>query len=155
LSRILVRPMRAQLVLVSLTAILSGCSPGFVLHLYNATDETITVSYPPYRMTDTIQPHAAGDVGVAGDFVISTPAHSWFYPQTAARPPVALFQQHTMLWRAFGRIDSRGRIYVLAPPKGEGAPREITQPAGFPLQPHQRPNQAVERTATRCAFISR
>ena len=140
--------MRARIVLVALVSLLSGCSPGLVLHLYNATSETLTVSYPPFRMTDTIQPHTAADVGIGGDVLISTPAHSWFYPASGAFPPKSLFVQHTMLWRAFGRIDSRGRIYMLAPPSGaEAAPRAIPQPSGFPLEPRKRPNQAMQRTA--------
>ena len=138
--------VRARFVLTLLAVLFSGCSPGLVLHLYNTTEETLTVSYQPYRMTDTIQPHTAADIGIAGGFVVSAPTRSWFYHETGPPPAVALFQQHTMLWRAFGRIDTPGRIYVLAPPAIEGAaPHDIPQPKGFPLQPHKRPNQSSQR----------
>ena len=140
---ILVRPVKARFVLFALAVFLSGCSPGLVLHLYNASGETLTVMNPPFRRTVTIQPHTAADIGIAGDVLIRSSRHSWFYAQTSALPPTSFFQQHTMLWRAFGRIDSRGRIYMLAPPQ-DGAPREIAQPPGFPVQPRLRPNQAIE-----------
>ena len=127
--------------LLALTAVLSGCSPGLVLHLDNGTEEPLTVTNPPLRKTVTIQPHTAADIGIAGDVLIRSSSHSWFYPKTSTLPPASLFQQHTMLWRAFGRIDSRGRIHVLAPPRDDGVgPREVAQPTGFPLRPRNRPN---------------
>ena len=144
--------MRARLVLVLVSALLSGCSPGLVLHLYNGTQDTLTVTNPQFRRAVTIQPHTAADVSISGDVLVRTSRHTWFYPQASALPPTSVFQQHTMLWRAFGRIDTRGRIFVLAPPATDAvAPREIAQPAGFPLQPRERPNQAMQRTATKAA----
>jgi hypothetical protein len=144
--------MRARLLLLLLTALLSGCSPGLVLHLYNATEDTLTVTNSRFRRAVTIPPHTAADIGISRDVLIRTSRYTWFYPQTSALPPTPLFQQHTMLWRAFGRIDTRGRIFVLAPPPTDAAaPREIAQPAGFPLQPRKRPNQAMQRTASKPA----
>jgi hypothetical protein len=144
--------MKARLVLL-FVLLLSGCSPGLVLHLYNATEKTLTVTNPRFRRAVTIEPHTAADIGLRGDVLIRSSLHSWFYPQISALPPTSLFQQHGMLWRAFGRIDSRGRIYVLAPPQQQGTPREIPQPAGFPLQPRTRPNQSMKPTAPlRCNF---
>jgi hypothetical protein len=69
--------------------LLSGCSPGLVIHLYNATEETLTVTNPPFRPVITIQPHTSADVGAVGGgvfivvlsilgFILSKNAH--FYP---------------------------------------------------------------------------
>src|SRR5437660_12618395 len=104
--------MRARTLLVALALFLSGCSPGLVINLYNATEETLTVTNPPFRKVVTIQPHTAADVAaIGGGVLIRSSQHSWFYPpQRSSFPPISLYQQHTMRWRAFGRIDSRGRI---------------------------------------------
>jgi len=145
--------MQAPLVLLC-ALLLSGCSPGLVLHLYNATEEVLTVTNPRFRRVVTIEPHTAADIGMRGDVLISSSLHSWFYPQTSALPPTSLFEQHGMLWRAFGRIDSRGRIYVLAPPPQQGTPHEIPQPAGFPLQPRTKPHQTMQRTASQAVMYA-
>ncbi len=142
--------MNARLLLLFLTTLLSGCVPGLVLNLYNATEETLTITNPQLRSSSSIQPHAAADIHITDDVLIHSPRGSWFYAQSSTVPPTPFFQQHGMRWRAFGRIDSRGRIFVLAPPSSEGAaPHEVEQPQGFPLQPHKRPNHAMQPTAGR------
>jgi hypothetical protein len=146
--------MRKPSVLILLAMVLPGCQPGLVLSLYNATGDTLTITNPPFRQVTIIQPNTAADGGTIGGGVLIRSFHqSWFYPsQRSSFPPISLYQQHTMLWRAFGRIDGRGRIYLLAPPRDQEALHEITQPAGFPLRPQTRPNQAMQRTAGRSAF---
>jgi len=126
--------MNARLVQL-FALLLSGCSPGLVLHLYNATEEALTVTNPRFRRVVTIEPHTAADIGMRGDVLIRSSLHSWFYPQTLALPPTSLFQQHTMLWRAFGKIDSHGQIYLFGPPPDHGTPQKIPQPRGFPVKP--------------------
>jgi hypothetical protein len=131
--------VRATLIAITSLLLLSGCEPGLVIHLYNATEETLSVTNPLFRRVITIPPHAIADVGaIGGGVLIRSARHSWFYPrQKSAFPPISFSQQHTMLCRAFGRIDSRGRIYLLAPPQDDQSPHETAQPAGFPLQPQK------------------
>jgi hypothetical protein len=131
--------MRARSTSILLAMLLSGCSPGLVLNLYNATGNTLTVTNPPFRRVIRIPPNTAADVGAIGGGVLIRGSHySWFYPrQKSAFPPTSLFQQHTMLWRAFGKINSRGEIFLFAPPRDHGTPQQIAQPAGFPLKPQK------------------
>src|SRR5689334_2915835 len=127
--------MRASLVSLLVAAVLAGCSPGIVLHLYNATGDTLRITNPPFRRVVTIPPDAAKDIACNSDMLIQSSHHSWMYSADSAFVPKELFQQHTMLWRAFGEIDNHGRIYVFAPPQNGESPRKIPQPVGFPWQP--------------------
>jgi hypothetical protein len=65
--------------------------------------------------------------------------------------PLALWQQHMGVMRTYGRIDTGGRIYVLAPPSDGEQPHEIRQPDGF-RSDHKRPNQSIEPAASRRAI---
>jgi hypothetical protein len=145
--------MNPRSVATLLALLLSGCSPGLVLNLYNATEDALTVTNPGFHRAVTIQPHTAADIHIGNDVLVRNSHHNWLYSQTSALPPTSRFEQHTMLWRAFGRIDSRGRIYLLAPPHGEEGPREITQPAGFPLEPRSGSNKTLQPTAQTASFL--
>jgi hypothetical protein len=147
--------MGTCIALLSLAMLLAGYSPGLVLHLYNETEDALTITNPPFHKVITIQPHTAADAGaIGGNVLIRTSQNSWFYPQQkSAFPPTSFYQQHTMLWRAFGRIDSRGRIYLLSPPRDGKAPHEIVQPSGFPLRPQSRPNKSLQATAQTASFL--
>ncbi len=70
--------------------------------------------------------------------LIRTSKHLWSYSmRDFYQPhwPLALWQQHPGVMRTYARVDSRGRIYALAPPHGSEQPREIPQPHGFPMSP--------------------
>jgi uncharacterized protein YceK len=129
--------MRVLLLLFAASVLLSGCSPGLVLNLYNATDDILSVTTSPFRRVIPIPPNTAQDIGIAGDVLIRNSRHSWKYSSRSLDVPISLYQQHTMLWRAFGKIDSAGQIYLFAPPRDHGTPRKIPQPRGFPLRPRQ------------------
>ena len=135
----LVRSMHARVLLLLLPLVLAGCSPALVLNLYNATGETLTITNPPFRQATTVPPYTAVDTDViGGGTLIRTSQHTWFYPHKASSfPPIPLYQQHATLWRAFGWIDARGRIYLLAPPNRKESPKRIPQPAGFPMEPQK------------------
>src|SRR5580765_350952 len=111
----LVRSMMRAVVCLLLVALLSGCSPGLVLNLYNATGNTLTVTNPPFRQTVTIPPNAAADIGIGADVLIRSSRHTWHYSQALLIPPAHFFQKHTMLYRLFGKLDRRGDIYLFAP----------------------------------------
>jgi hypothetical protein len=127
---------RAVVCLVLLT-LLSGCSPGLVLNLYNATGNTLTVTNPPFREAVTILPDTSADVSIGTDVLVCSSRHAWQYSQRLLIPPRHFFQQHTMLYRLFGKIDRRGDIYLFAPPGDHGTPQATTQPAGFPVKPQK------------------
>ena len=129
--------MRPASVSLLFAMLLSGCSPGLVLNLYNSTGDTLTVTNPPLRRVVTIPPNTAADVDIAGDVRIQSSRHSWSYSSASLRPPISILQKHTMLWRAFGKIDSRGDIFLFAPPSDHGTPQQTAQPAGFPVKPQK------------------
>ena len=114
--------MRALVLPVAASVLLSGCSPGLVLNLYNATDDILSVTTLPFRHVITIPPNTAQDIGIAGDVLIRSARHSWKYSSRSLDVPISLYQQHTMLWRAFGKIDACGQIYLFAPPPDHGTP---------------------------------
>jgi hypothetical protein len=120
---------------------LSGCTPALYVRLLNATGELIAVSMS--RSTDviTIPVGAAADVPpfqLDERLLIRTSKRLWSYSMRdfyQPRWPLELWEQHPGVMRTYARIDSRGRIYALAPPKGREPPREIPQPRGFPMSP--------------------
>jgi hypothetical protein len=125
------------LLLLVLATLLCGCSPGIALNLYNATGETLTITNPPLRLVTTIPPNTAADISIADSVLVRSPHHTWTYSVAVLRPPVSLFEKHTMLWRAFGKIDARGHISLFAPPPDHGIPQSIPQPPGFPVKPQK------------------
>ncbi|PYJ78155.1 MAG: hypothetical protein DME69_09170 [Verrucomicrobia bacterium] len=132
--------MRALLI-VGIALTLSSCSPAEYVHLFNATGEEIVITKDKSKEVVTIAPNASADfspVYLPGERVlIRTSKHSWVYsPRTLFAPP-SFVQQHVMVMRAFARIDSRGQIFLLAPPQDHGTPRETAQPAGFPVKPQK------------------
>ncbi len=136
----LVKSMSRVVVFAAIVG-LSGCTPGLVLSLYNATGDTLRVTSPPLRRVVTIPPNTSRDVDIMGEVVIEAARHHWTYSQRSVLPPPAppapipLFQEHGMIWRAFGKIDARGYIYLFAPPSDHGAPEQMPQPHGFPAKP--------------------
>jgi len=116
--------------LLSFAWLLSGCTPGLVLNLYNATGDTLRITNPPFRHVVTIPPNTAADIAVPGDVVVQSSGRSWTYSSGSMAPPAELFEKHGMLWRAFGRIDSRGYVSIRVP-RGE------PQPVGFPVKPQK------------------
>ncbi|MBA2242984.1 MAG: hypothetical protein H0W04_08875 [Chthoniobacterales bacterium] len=126
-------------ILLSLSGVLSKCTPALYMHLYNSTDEVITLSKTESKEVVTISPNTAADFSpmfLPGEqLLIQTPRHKWTYSLRNLFVPQSLYQQHLGVMRSFGRIDSRGRIFILAPPHEAGPPQEITQPTGFPVQP--------------------
>ena len=124
-------------------ALLSGCTPGVYLNIYNATNDTVTIVKPQFRRTITIAilPHQAADVPLSyqpgSGIVIRDSRHTWTYSPESLFPPQSAYQQYTMVMRAFAKIDAHGRIYLLAPPSEGGSPREIPQPSGFPVKPQK------------------
>jgi len=42
--------------------LLSACTPGVFLNLYNATDETLTITRAQFRPVVTIPAHTTGDI---------------------------------------------------------------------------------------------
>jgi hypothetical protein len=143
--------MRA-LLSIATCLLLSSCTPAVYLNVYNATDSILTIAKAQFRPIVTIPPHASADLPLPyqpGErVVISSARRSWTYLPRSLFPPPSMYQQHTGVMRAFARIDAHGQIYLLAPPADGGSPRETPQPAGFPVKP-QRPNQAMELTASR------
>jgi hypothetical protein len=127
--------MRAFMFALVAAVLLTGFSPGLVLNLYNGTDDVLHVTNPPFRRVVTIPPNTAQDVAIAGNVLIRSSLHSWKYSSRSLLPPTSLFQQHTMLWRAFGKIDRHGEIYLFGPPPDHGRPQKIPQPHGFPVKP--------------------
>jgi len=122
--------MRRLLASYIAATMLSGCTPGLLLSLYNATGETVTVTNPRFRHVVTISPNTAADVAVRGDVVVQNAGHNWRYSSGSLAPPSSLFEQHGMVWRVFGRIDSRGYIYIRVPAGS-------AQPPGFPVKPQK------------------
>jgi hypothetical protein len=119
-----------RLWVLSIAMLLSGCTPGLILSLYNTTGSVITVTNPSFRRVVTIPPNTAADVGISGEVLVQGSGHTWTYSSGSVSPPASLFEKHGMLWRAFGKIDTRGYIYIRMP---SGSP----QPAGFPVKPRK------------------
>ena len=121
--------------------VLSGCSPAVYLNIYNATESTLTIAKAQFRPTITIAPHASVDLPLSyqpGErIIISGPHHTWTYSPRSLFPPRSMYQEHTMVMRAFARIDTHGHVYLLSPPVDGGSPRDIPQPAGFPVKPQK------------------
>jgi hypothetical protein len=122
--------MRRATLLLLFALLLSGCTPGLVLNLYNATGQTLRITNPPFRRVVTILPDTAADVAVSGDVLVQSSGRSWTYSPGSIAPAAELFEKHGMLWRAFGRIDSRGYVSIRVP-RGE------PQPVGFPVKPQK------------------
>jgi hypothetical protein len=124
-----------------LMSLLSGCTPALFVRLFNGTGELVTVSKSRSKDIITIPPGTAADVPpfqLDERLILRTSKHSWssamhdFYQP---HWPLSLWEQHPGVMRTYARLDSRGRIYALAPPTGRETPREIPQPAGFPMSP--------------------
>ena len=69
--------------------------------------------------------------------LVRTATHVWAYSLRDLFVPQNLWEQHLGVMRGFARIDTRGRIFVLAPPRNTEPPRNIPQPAGFPVWPRK------------------
>src|SRR4051812_5722640 len=104
--------MMRVVVCLLLATLLSGCSPGLVMNLYNATGDTLTVINTPFRQTVTILPNTAADIGIGTDVLIRSSRHTWHYSQALLIPPGHFFQKHIMLYRLFGKLDRRGNVYL-------------------------------------------
>ena len=104
------------------------------LNLYNATDDTLTVTKAQFRAVVTIPPHTAADISPAyqaGErVVIRSPRHTWVYRPRLLSPPYSMYQHQGMVMRAFARIDNRGEISMIAP-------TGTRQPEGFPVKPQK------------------
>jgi hypothetical protein len=142
---LLVRSMARPVVYLLLLTLLSGCSPGLVLNLYNATGNILTVTNPPFRHAVTIPQNTSADVSIGTDVLVHSSHHVWHYSQRLLIPPQDFFQKHTMLYRLFGKIDRRGEIYLFAPPRDRATPQPTTQPRGFPVKP-QKVHQSMKPT---------
>ena len=130
------------LVLLAAVLTLSGCTPAQYINLYNATGDTITIIMEKSHRDVTIPPRTSADFSLLlapGErVVIQTSKHSWSYSlRSLLFAPGPFKQQHLGVMRAFARIDSRGHIYLLAPPNDHDTPHETTQPAGFPVRPQK------------------
>ena len=114
--------------------LLSGCSPAVYLNLYNATDDTLTVTKAQFRPVVTIPPRTAADVSLAyqaGErVVIRSSRHTWVYRPRLLSPPYSMYQHHGMVMRAFATIDNRGEISMIVPPG-------TREPAGFHVKPQK------------------
>ena len=134
--------MRAFVIGIA-SVLLGGCVPAEYLNVFNATEDTLTIVKPQFQrtLTITIPPHQAADLPLSyqpGSHVeIRDSRHTWTYSPRSLSPPEFAFQEHTMVIRAFAKIDAHGLIYLLAPPVGGRAPHEISQPAGFPVKPRK------------------
>ncbi len=133
------RTISRLLFLVALCVTLSGCTPAVYIRLYNATGDAITLTRSKSKGIVSIPPSTAADLStifLSGErLVIRTPRYSWGYSLRDFNVPLSLYQQHFGVMRGYARIDARGHIYMLAPPPDGERPRDIAQPAGFPLQP--------------------
>jgi hypothetical protein len=136
--------MRTRLrssLLISQILLLGGCTPAVYLNLYNATEDALTVIKPHLRRVITIEPYTTADVPLVyvprERVMIHGDRHSWTYSPRSLFPPHSMYQQHTGVMRAFGRIDSHGHIYLLAPPSDHNLPHDTPQPAGFPVKPQK------------------
>lgn len=123
--------------------LLGSCQPAVYLNVFNATEDTITIVKPQYRRTLTIAipPHQAADLPLGyepgTEIVIRDSCHTWTYSPRSLFPPSSVFQHYSITMRAYSKIDSRGRIYLLAPPSDHSGPKETTQPQGFPVVPQK------------------
>src|SRR5882724_2376455 len=94
---------RAVVCLVLLT-LLSGCSPGLVLNLYNATGDTLTVTNPPFRKAVTIPPNTSADVSIGTDVLVRSSRHAWQYSQRLLIPPRHFFSSIRCSTGSSGRL---------------------------------------------------
>jgi hypothetical protein len=126
--------MRALPIVIALAMLLSGCSPAVYLNLYNATDDTLTIARAQFRPIITVPPHSAADLPlgyqVGEHVVIHSSRHIWTYSPGLLFPPQSMYQHHTMVMRAFAKIDRGGAISMIVP---AGA----SQPRGFPVKPQK------------------
>ena len=122
--------MRALLLIVALSILLSSCTPGVFLNLYNATDETLSVSKA--QSFTTIPAHTAADISLgyqAGERVLIRGSHyAWVYRPHSLSPPYTMFQHQGIVMRAFARINRHGEISIIVPAGAQ-------QPEGFPVRP--------------------
>jgi len=120
--------------ILALCALLSGCTPAVYLNLYNATDDSLTVARAQFRPIITIPPRTAADISLAyqaGERVlIRSSRHVWVYRPRLLSPPYSMYQHHSMVMRAFAKIDSRGEISMIVPAGSR-------QPEGFPVKPQK------------------
>jgi hypothetical protein len=130
-----------SLFIVGIAFILSSCTPADYVRLFNATGEEIVITKDKSKGVVTIAPNASADfspVYLPGErILIRTSKHSWVYSPRSLFAPPSFVQQHVMVMRTFARIDSRGQIYLLAPPQDHGTPQEAAQPVGFPVKPQK------------------
>ena len=135
--------MRALLIAATTSVLLSGCTPAVYLNVYNATEETLTITKQQFRhvLTIVIPPHSAEVLPLTyqpgTQVVVRGSRHGWTYSPRSLFPPQSMYQQHTGVMRALVKIDARGQIYLLAPPTDGGSPHETPQPAGFPVRPEK------------------
>ena len=149
----LVRFMRVRLALLSMAAcgVLTGCMPLWQIELRNDTGEDIAVIGSAGPKDSIVVPRGSSkalDLAMGQDdyserFSVKTSSTSWSYPRfhklLHSLVRASLWQEQSFpfgVFRAFARIDTQGRIYLLSPPKGGSGPQLLTpQPAGFPLKP--------------------
>jgi hypothetical protein len=128
--------MRGLLVAGVTCLLLAGCTPAVYINIYNATEDTLTITKPQFRrvLTITVPPHSAEDLPLnyqpGTQVVIRGSRHTWTYSPRSLFPPQSMYQQHTMVMRAFARIDSRGEISMIVPAGTQ-------QPRGFPVKPEK------------------
>jgi hypothetical protein len=118
----------------------SGCTPGTYIRLYNMTGQVITVTTD--METLTIAPDTSADVPTlyarGEQLNIRTSTKSWDYSLRSLLPPPAFRRHSVMVIREYARIDRRGYIHMLLPPRSDGdAPGETRQPSGFPVAPRK------------------
>ncbi len=127
--------------LFAIMLVLSSCTPTLYVRLFNATAELITIGSTQSKEGTRIAPGTAADFSMFAPpnrLFICSSKHSWSYSMLdfyQPRWPLALWQQHAGVMRPYRRIVSAGRICALAPPVAGHLPREISQPAGFPIRP--------------------
>jgi hypothetical protein len=145
--------MHVRLTLLSITAcgVLSGCVPLWQIELYNESGRDITVvscAGPKGAIAIAQGGSKAIDLAMGKEdqceqLSIKTTTTAWSYPRfhkllrSLLRAPVWQEQSFPFgVFRAFARIDARGQIYMLLPPKTGEKPQILApQPAGFPLNP--------------------
>ena len=122
---------------------LCGCTPAVYIELYNATGQAITVATDSFPKPIALAPNASGQlpfIFAQGQHLerlfVRTSTSSWYYRFLSFHVPPSFWQHGTLgTMRVYTKIDASRRVYLLAPPKGSGAPEQTQQPPGFPVKP--------------------
>jgi hypothetical protein len=128
--------------LLSLAVMLSGCTPAVYIDLYNATGGETTLVKDRLKQAITIARNTSADFSLfylPGErLVIRTSRSLWRYSFQDFHVLPSLWQHGALgTMRAYAKIDSRGRIYLLGPLRNGESPHEIAQPTGFPVTPQK------------------